>query len=188
MPHPRRRQCGSFWNTSTIRNWRNCGPNGRCRRALFSLRACRLPDWLKHPDRKQEPGGRIGFAVSAVLSDPLAEALRKIKGADWKTFGKEEDGTLRQWSEVDFVLGEAYERKESRPLRYVGLRLLKPQGVLFGDGTDRHFHAVVTNQKIDGGRRYGKYLSCRRRPPPPRPWMAEVVNRRVPNAIEAAAL
>jgi hypothetical protein len=35
----------------------------------------------------------------------------------------------------------------------VGLRLLKPQGVLFKDGTDRHFHAVVTNQeKLDGGR------------------------------------
>jgi hypothetical protein len=34
----------------------------------------------------------------------------------------------------------------------VGLRLLKPQGVLFKDGTDRHFHAVVTNQPMDGGR------------------------------------
>ena len=30
--------------------------------------------------------------------------------------------------------------------------LLKPQGVLFHDGTDRHFHAVVTNQRIEGGR------------------------------------
>ena len=59
---------------------------------------------------------------------------------------------MRQWAEVDFVPGEACERKNSQPLRYVGLRLLKPQGVLFGDGTDRHFHAVVTNQKIDGGR------------------------------------
>ena len=38
-------------------------------------------------------------------------------------------------------------------MRYVGLRLLKPQGVLFADGTDRHFHAVITNQqKMEGGR------------------------------------
>ena len=37
-------------------------------------------------------------------------------------------------------------------MRYVGLRLLKPQGVLFHDGSDRHFHAVVTNQKIEGSR------------------------------------
>jgi len=110
-----------------------------------------LLEWLKHPARAQEPGGRIGFAVSAISSDPLAQALRKVKEADWKTFGQEDDGTLRQWAEVDFVPGAKYERKESQPLRYVGLRLLKPQGVLFRDGTDRHFHAVMTNQKIDGG-------------------------------------
>jgi hypothetical protein len=111
-----------------------------------------LLDWLKHPDRDNEPGGRIGFAVSAVMSESLGEALRQVAAADWKTFGTEEDGTLRQWAQVAFVPGEQYERKDSQPLRYVGLRLRKPQGVLFGDGTDRHFHAVITNQKMDGGR------------------------------------
>ncbi|MGD0539555.1 MAG: transposase, partial [Verrucomicrobiota bacterium] len=60
--------------------------------------------------------------------------------------------TLRQWGEVDFVPGDKYERQESQPLRYVGLRLLKPQGVLFGDGSDRHFHAVITNERTEGGR------------------------------------
>ena len=111
-----------------------------------------LLDWLRHPDREKEPGGRIGFAVSACMSPPLAEALRQIADPGWKTFGTEEDGTLRQWAEVDFVPGQKYERKESQPLRYVGLRLLKPQGVLFHDGSDRHFHALVTNQKTEGGR------------------------------------
>jgi hypothetical protein len=111
-----------------------------------------LLDWLKHSDREQEPGGRIGFAVSAFMSEALGQALRKVADADWQTFGKGDDGTLRQWAEVGFVPGEKYERKDSQPLRYVGLRLLKPQGVLFKDGTDRHFHAVVTNQKLDGGR------------------------------------
>jgi hypothetical protein len=111
-----------------------------------------LLEWLKSPEREKERGGRIGFAVSAVMSEPLAEALRKVPEADWEKFGQEDDGTLRQWAEVDFVPGEKYEHKDSQPLRYVGLRLLKPQGVLFRDGSDRHFHAVVTNQKIDGGR------------------------------------
>jgi hypothetical protein len=108
--------------------------------------------WLNHPDRAQEPGGRIGFAVSAVQSSALAEALRHVPDAQWKTFGTEDDGTLRQWAEVAFVPGESYEHKESQPLRYVGLRLLKAQGVLFKDGTDRHFHAVITNQATEGGR------------------------------------
>jgi hypothetical protein len=111
-----------------------------------------LLDWLKHPDRAKEPGGRIGFAVSAVMSEPLAQALRRIADADWQTFDTEADGTLRQWGEVDFVPGDKYERQESQPLRYVGLRLLKPQGVLFGDGSDRHFHAVITNERTEGGR------------------------------------
>jgi hypothetical protein len=111
-----------------------------------------LLDWLKHPDREKERGGGIGFAISAVMSDPLAQALRKIADTDWKTFDKEGEGTLRQWAEVDFVPGEKYEHKDSQPLRYVGLRLLKPQGVLFKDGSDRHFHAVITNQKLEGGR------------------------------------
>lgn len=113
-----------------------------------------LLEWLKHPDREKEPGGQIVFAVSAVMSDPLAKALRQVKQADWTTFGdKEDDGTLRQWAEVDFVPGDKSEHKDSQPLRYLGLRLLKPQGVLFKDGTDRHFHAVITNEKQwDGGR------------------------------------
>jgi Transposase DDE domain group 1 len=108
--------------------------------------------WLGHPDRAQEPGGPIHFAVSAMMSEALAKALRQVAEGQWKTFGREDDGTLRQWAEVDFVPGQASEHKESRPLRYVGLRLLKPQGVLFNDGSDRHFHAVVTNQeRLDGG-------------------------------------
>ena len=112
-----------------------------------------LLGWLRHADRAQEPGGAIQFAVSAMLSDPLAAALRAVGEQQWKTFGKEDDGTLRQWAEVDFVPTDKSEHKDSKPLRYVGLRLLKPQGVLFKDGTDRHYHAVLTNQeKMDGGR------------------------------------
>lgn len=132
-------------------------PEGIQQRYFRGDSACHndeLVDWLKHPDRSAEPGGRIVFAVSAVMSEPLAKALREVKEAAWTTFGeKEADGTLRQWAEVDFVPGEKSEHKDSQPLRYVGLRLLKPQGVLFKDGTDRHFHAVLTNEKqLDGGR------------------------------------
>lgn len=107
--------------------------------------------WLNDPARAQEAGGPIGFAVSAVMSPALALAVRAVADKTWKTFGKEEDETLRQWAEVDFVPGEKSEHKDSQPLRYVGLRLLKPQGVLFADGSDRHFHAVITNRQVDGG-------------------------------------
>jgi hypothetical protein len=111
-----------------------------------------LIGWLKHPDRAQEPGGRIGFAVSAVMSADLSVAMGRIAHKEWKTFATEGDGTLRQWAEVDFVPGEAGEKKDSQPLRYVGLRLLKPQGSLFADGSDRHHHAVLSNLTWNGAR------------------------------------
>ncbi len=111
-----------------------------------------LLDWLRHPDRAQEPGGAIGFAVSAVMSAELAAAVAAVPEKNWVTLGTEADGTRRQWAEVPFVPGEARERKDTQPLRYVGLRRLQPQGVLFADGSDRRHHAVVTNLDWDGGR------------------------------------
>jgi hypothetical protein len=117
--------------------------------------ACHESDligWLSDPGRAEEAGGAIGFAVSAVVSKDLALALREIPEQAWTSFDTEADGTLRQWAEVPFVPGERYEHKESRPLRYVGLRLLKAQGVLFADGSDRHHHAVITNRDVRGDR------------------------------------
>jgi len=111
-----------------------------------------LVGWLRHPDRAQEAGGRIGFAISAVMSVELAKAVAQVAEAQWATFGTEADGTQRQWAEVDFVPGEKRESKDLQPLRYVGLRLLKPQGVLFGDGSDRQHHAVLTNLEWSGDR------------------------------------
>jgi hypothetical protein len=108
--------------------------------------------WLKDPARAQEPGGKIGFAISASMSPALAQEMSKVADKQWQTYATERDGTLRQWAEVAFVPGEAGERKDSHPLRYVGLRLLKPQGVLFADGSDRHHHAVVTNLDWAGDR------------------------------------
>lgn len=111
-----------------------------------------LIQWLRHPDRAQEAGGAIGFALSAVRSAPLETALRGVAENAWQTIQTEKDGTLRQWAEVPFVPGDPSEKKDSQPLRYVGLRLLKPQGVLFADGSDRHPHAVVTNLDWEGAR------------------------------------
>ena len=111
-----------------------------------------LLQWLSAPQRAEEPGGAITFAVSASMSPELAAAMRAIADNQWKSFAQEADGTLRQHAEVAFVPSQRGEKKDARPLRYVGLRLLKPQGELFGDGSDRHFHAVITNADWSGDR------------------------------------
>ena len=43
-------------------------------------------------------------------------------------------------------------KKDSLPLRYIGLRLLKTQGSLFADGSDGRHHARVTNLDREGQR------------------------------------
>lgn len=111
-----------------------------------------LLQWLSAEDRLREPGGRIGFVISAMMSKELSAVVEAVPETGWKTFEREKDGTLRQWAELDFVPSQAYEHKESRPLRYVGLRILKAQGSLFADGSDRQHYAVVTNLDWEGGR------------------------------------
>ena len=86
------------------------------------------------------------------MSEDLGKALKAVAQTQWTTFGKDSDGTLRQWAEVDFVPGEKVEKEGIEPLRYVGLRLLKPQGELFAEGHDKRYHAIITNRwDADGG-------------------------------------
>lgn len=111
-----------------------------------------LLNWLRNPLRDGGPEGFIGFAVSARMSEELGKAIKAVSETQWTTFGKDSDGTLRQWAEVDFVPGEKVEKRDIEPLRYVGLRLLKPQGELFADGNDKHYHSIITNRwDEDGG-------------------------------------
>ncbi|MFZ4778922.1 MAG: IS1380 family transposase, partial [Terrimicrobiaceae bacterium] len=111
-----------------------------------------LIGWLREAAREQESGGRIGFCISAVMEHALLKEVSGVPEKTWKTYASEADGTLRQWAEVNFVPGQSYEHKQSTPLRYVGLRLLKAQGLLFADGSDRKHYAVVTNLDWDGAR------------------------------------
>jgi hypothetical protein len=111
-----------------------------------------LVNWLRNPQREKGPKGFIGFVVSARMSAELRIKLERTHESRWKTISTENDGTLRQWVEVAFVPGEKTEKKNIIPLRYIGLRLLKPQGELFADGSDRHHYAILTNRaEADGG-------------------------------------
>jgi hypothetical protein len=111
-----------------------------------------LVNWLRNLERDGGPQGFIGFGVSARMSEDLGKALKAVPETQWTTFGQDPDGTLRQWADVDFVPGEKVEKKDIEPLRYVGLRLVKPQGELFADGNDKHYHALLTNRwDEDGG-------------------------------------
>jgi len=103
-----------------------------------------LMDWLRNPDREDGPKGRIGFAISARMSDALQQAIDAVPQEQWQML-KEESDAIRSCAEVAFVPGERSEKKDSQPLCYIAIRIEKKQGHLYDDGSRvRHF-AVVTN-------------------------------------------
>jgi hypothetical protein len=111
----------------------------------------KLLAWLDNPKRADGPQGQISFAVGAPCHEGLVASMKRVREQDWVTQQTEEDGTLRQWADLDYVPSARYEGKASWPRRYIGIRLLKAQGCLFADATDRHFHAIVTNRTESGG-------------------------------------
>lgn len=90
-------------------------------------------------------GRHWGFAVSADMSLQLRHEIARLPADAWRPWKVEKRGTIREWAEVPYVPGREYEKKDSRPYRYLAIRVRRQQGELFEDGASvRHF-AVVTN-------------------------------------------
>ncbi len=110
-----------------------------------------LLDWLDDPNRAGGPQGvKIHYAISARMVVDLAVAIKQIPEDKWATINKDNDGTLRQWAEINYVPSMRSERKDAIPRRYIGIRILKKQGELFNDGHDRKHFAIVTNREESG--------------------------------------
>jgi hypothetical protein len=104
-----------------------------------------LLHWLRDEHRTEGPQGRIGFAVSARMSEALRQAVLAVPEEEWKPYGKPQANEIRECAEVPFVPAEKSEHKGTEPLRYVGIRIRRKQGDLFEGGpVVRHF-AVAGN-------------------------------------------
>ena len=101
-----------------------------------------LMDWLDEQ--------AIGFAISADMSTPLRTAIQALPEDAWQTETQDRDA-VRQWAEVAYVPDDGNYRKQA-PVkhRYLAIRILKNQGSLFADGSDRRHFCVVTNREGDG--------------------------------------
>jgi hypothetical protein len=105
-----------------------------------------LVNWLRDEQRPGGPRGRIGFAISARMSEALHAALRVVPESVWQPYGASHPEEIRECADVPFVPGEKVEKKDLQPLRYVAIRIRKKQGELFEDGSAvRHF-AVLSNR------------------------------------------
>jgi len=105
----------------------------------------RLVHWLRDEQREGGPQGKIGFAISARMSEALREAIVAVPHEEWKPYGEPHPNETRECAEVPFVPSEKSEHKDTQPLRYVAIRITKKQGELFEDGVKvRHF-AILSN-------------------------------------------
>ena len=104
-----------------------------------------LLDWLKNDYREEGPKGRIGFAISAKMTEALRAAVKQVKEKDWQLYGDRSEDVIRECADVVFVSNHEATNRESQPLRYVAIRIQKRQGELFGDGSSVKYFAIVTN-------------------------------------------
>ena len=91
-------------------------------------------------------GQHWGFAVSAVMHAQLKKEIEALPETDWKLWKIEKEGIVRERAEVTFVAGRKYEKKDSRPYRYIAIRIRQQQGEFFHDGTQVRHYAIVTNR------------------------------------------
>ncbi len=104
-----------------------------------------LINWLRNERREDGPQGRIGFAISARMSEALHKAIGKVPEEGWAPYGKPHPAEIRECAEVSFVPGEKSEHKDTQPLRYIAIRIRQRQENLFADGSKVKHFAVVTN-------------------------------------------
>ena len=101
---------------------------------------------LRDEQRAGGPRGRIGFALSARMSEPLHAALRLVPESAWQPYGDPHPAEIRECADVPFVPGEKTEKKDVPPLRYVAVRIRKKQDGLFDDGSALRHFAVLSNR------------------------------------------
>jgi hypothetical protein len=124
-------------------------------RADSASHEARLVSWLRDEDRADGPKGPIGFCISARMSEALAVSIKALPPEQWQPYRApgEEPDELRDWAEVPFVPSEKSEHKDSKPLRYVAIRVRPRQDELFADGSAVKHFAVVSNRwELDGAR------------------------------------
>jgi|SRR5579863_4956683 len=105
-----------------------------------------LVNWLRDENREGGPQGKIGFAISARMSEALRTAIEAVPESEWAPYGEPHPAEMRECAEAPFVPGEKSEKKDAQPLRYVAIRIRKKQGELFEDGSRARHFAVVSNR------------------------------------------
>ena len=128
-------------------------PSGLVRRRLRADSALYDEGLLSWAAREE-----IEFAVTADMSEGLAERIRELPEPAWTTYKEIRDPEHlteeREWADVTFIPDWKRNRDpNNKPFRYIAIRVRPRQRELFSDADRqwRHF-AVITDMDWDGSR------------------------------------
>lgn len=117
----------------------------------------RVLKWLENPQRSGGPAGKIGFTISADMTQELRALCGRVLEPDvpvdpdrprWKILDATRAQETADWAEVEFTPGDW--PKDAQPLRYLVMRFMRRQGDLFPSGERVKYLAVVTNREGAG--------------------------------------
>jgi hypothetical protein len=103
----------------------------------------RVLEWLSAPARAKEPGGAIGFTISADMTPQLRAVCEAVLATQWKLL-EERPCEIVSSCEVEFTPADW--RRDAWPLRYLVLRFEVRQRELFDKRPAVKYLAVVTNR------------------------------------------
>ena len=104
--------------------------------------------WLADEQRTTGRPGKIGFTISADMTEPLRGICAAVAPEGW-TLVEDRVAETVACAEVEFTPGDW--NKDAWPLRYVAVRIQKKQGQLFAAGFDTMYLAVVSNRREPSG-------------------------------------
>ena len=73
------------------------------------------------------------------------ESILQVPEGQWEVYGEPHPQEIRECAAIDFVPGEKSEHKDTKPLRYVAIRIRPRQEALFSDGSKVKHFAIVSN-------------------------------------------
>lgn len=90
---------------------------------------------------------KIGFAISAAVSQGLRRRIRDLEDGAWQ-LDHEDSGVTKHWAELDYWPDGALKQEEGvvGRLRYIAIRITRKQGELFADGSKVKHFCMVTNR------------------------------------------
>ncbi|MCA9417656.1 MAG: IS1380 family transposase [Candidatus Omnitrophica bacterium] len=115
-----------------------------------------LLNWLRGENKWDRPRCPVTFAISADMTPQLKAVIEGMEESAWESLknrdGSEprEEGITREWAEIPFVPEAEGVKKDSKPDRYIAIRVTRHQQLLFDDGNAVRYYAIVTNHEGRG--------------------------------------